>query len=304
MTMIGKPDSKMNGFSFVGWSACQGASCRKAAKSQTLKTFTLIELLAAAGVVRRTKTRSTRFTLIELLVVIAIIAILASLLMPALSMARQTAYQISCVNSQKQLGIVFHMYSDQYEGFILSPQQTYINNPGSSDKYIKWLHAAWWGIGKGEFMWCNVDATRQIFEQRPNIIWGCPTWKGRDASWNIPAVGDWSISSPGYGMNTKPGESSANAYSSSITINNGVLSGKWYQLSRITKPGKRFQLCDARDWHVQSSTAFNDTYGFEPSSQARGDAHMGSVNMLFFDGHAKGIENRSAWMYGLNGVEP
>jgi prepilin-type N-terminal cleavage/methylation domain-containing protein/prepilin-type processing-associated H-X9-DG protein len=75
------------------------------------------------------------YTLVELLVVIGIIAVLISVLLPALSRAREAARQIKCLANLLQLGNAFAMYYNENRGAFPSCATA----PFSADWWIYWF---------------------------------------------------------------------------------------------------------------------------------------------------------------------
>jgi len=86
------------------------------------------------------------FTLIELLVVISIIALLIAILLPTLSAARLTAYNVKCLSNLKQLGIWGTAYAAENQGYIphnskFSGFGGYGDDPAEGED---WFQAAQW----------------------------------------------------------------------------------------------------------------------------------------------------------------
>ena len=76
------------------------------------------------------------FTLIELLVVVSIIALLVSILVPALSNARDQARRVVCMNNLRQLGICNVLYAEDNDYHYFGPQDNIVAAYGKYAPYL------------------------------------------------------------------------------------------------------------------------------------------------------------------------
>jgi len=86
----------------------------------------------------RMRINAGAFTLVELLVVMAIIAIVASLLLPALSAAKDKGRQTSCLNHLKQINLAIRFYAEDHADClpVLPDPNPYPNGVGAFYKQL------------------------------------------------------------------------------------------------------------------------------------------------------------------------
>lgn len=235
---------------------------------------------STAGRPPATAARAARFTLIELLVVIAIIAILASLLLPALTHAKELARRSLCASNLRQMGFYSQLYADDNAGYLPTPYNNKWPDGLGTPVSFNDTNRLFRSYVRGLAMPGYLAPYRSWFPFECNPVVFCPSASGKY----------------GYGIDGEVSFYQANTY-----LMNDDLSTLWppMRIDAVRRPSVKLLMGESPNrvgvtagwWNGSVSFSEPDPVWYQISNVGTGNFGMRfhhasqTSNVLFFDGH-------------------
>ncbi len=224
------------------------------------------------------------FTLVELLVVIAIIGILAAILFPVFARARENARRASCQSNLKQIGLGLLQYSQDYDEILCA--DWFVTNPNTA------LSTQSQSVPNARYKWTDAIFPYTKSEQ----IFTCPS-----------ATGDAAVPWKYYGhLNPTEEENTFGSY----IIMHGYGPNQRDKTPPVSHPLSndlvglaRAEAPSTTAWVLDGDGAFYCEVNSKKVERIV-DRHLGTLSVLFLDGHVKSVREDVLNTPNANGILP
>lgn len=207
------------------------------------------------------------FTMIELLVVVVIISVLTILIIPALSLVRETTQNTTCVSNLRQIGMLMSLYANENNGRLPPSYNLTIEN------YHSWPYAIMQSAGYTVTGLGGSDP-KCTYRDQPKTMFKCPALlKLRAASWLT------------YSMNhAAPSDLSGNNFREGLRI------------ASIANPARQIVVTDGAKTATYFSTTLDNISYIGTFHKTTGTTNTGGyqisngqAHVLCLDGHVGNI---------------